>query len=496
METLIGELKAGLMQTLTYLPKEDLAAVEKAYEYASYAHSYQIRASGDPYLIHCVSVAKNLAELKIDHATVTAALLHDILEDTLVTEYELVKEFGEEVVSLVKGVTKLNKYQFQDNITEQAENWRKMLLAVVKDIRVIIIKLADRLHNMRTIKYLHLDKQKNISQESITLYAPFAHRLGIYKWKSELEDLAFEVLNPLEYNMIKTQWQKRAESNTDNLKEVEDQLKENLAGTKFPFRISARPKNLYGIYRKMERQNKPFSAIEDLFGLRIITNTVENCYAILSIINSSFKLVDGSFTDYINLPKSNMYQSLHMTIISDKGVIIETQVRTEEMHQRAEYGIAAHWRYKKRVESSGKNVKEDNKYALTEDRLDWLKKFLEWQRETTDSKEFLTTLKTECDFEQIFVFTPKRKVIKLPYGATALDFAYTVHSDIGDTCMGAKVNNKMVPIDTKLKTGDICEILVRKNIKPSKNWLEFAITAQARSRIRKYLREHKKSPNG
>ncbi|MDR1194875.1 MAG: RelA/SpoT family protein [Endomicrobium sp.] len=491
MEDLVEELRKSLKQVLVYLQKEDLALIEKAYEYASYAHSYQLRASGEPYLVHCVSVAKNLAELKIDPATITAALLHDILEDTLVTEHELIKEFGEEVVSLVKGVTKLNKYQFQDNITEQAENWRKMLLAVVKDIRVIIIKLADRLHNMRTIKFLAPDKQKSISQESLTLYAPFAHRLGIYKWKSELEDLAFEILHPQQYNTIRTQWQKRAESNTENLKEVEEQLKEKLAGTKFPCRISARPKNLYGIYKKMERQNKPFSAIEDLFGLRIITDTVENCYAILSIINSNFKLVEGSFTDYINLPKSNMYQSLHMTIISDKGVIVETQVRTEEMHSRAEYGIAAHWRYKKRVEAI-KSIKEDAKDSVTEDRLDWLKKFLEWQRETTDSKEFLTTLKTECDFEQIFVFTPKKKVIKLPYGATALDFAYAVHSDIGDTCMGAKVNDKMVPIDTKLKTGDVCEILVRKNIKPSKNWLEFAITAQARSRIRRYLREHPK----
>ncbi|MCL2144939.1 MAG: RelA/SpoT family protein [Endomicrobia bacterium] len=494
METpdLIESLRKDLKQSLAYLSREDYSLIEKAYEYASYAHSYQTRDSGEPYLVHCVSVAKNLAELKIDHASVAAALLHDILEDTLVTEQELVKEFGEEVVSLVKGVTKLNKYQFHDNITEQAENWRKMLLAVVKDIRIIIIKLADRLHNMRTIKFLTPDRQKNVSQESITLYAPFAHRLGIYKWKSELEDWAFEVLHPSQYNAIKTQWQKRAESNTQNLKDIEEQLKEKLAGTDMQFRISARPKNLYGIYKKMERQNKPFSAIEDLFGLRIITDTVENCYGILSIINSSFKPVEGSFTDYINMPKSNMYQSLHMTIIADKGIVVETQIRTEEMHQRAEYGVAAHWRYKKIAEGGGKTDKEDNKDSLTEDRLDWLKKFIEWQRDTTDSGEFLTSLKTECDFEQVFVFTPKKKVIKLPYGATALDFAYAVHSGIGDTCMGAKVNNKMVPIDTKLKTGDVCEILVRKNIRPSKNWLEFAITAQARSKIRKYLKEHGK----
>ncbi len=489
----------NLEKILSYLPAEDLSLIKKAYEYASCAHFCQIRASGDPYFTHCVSVTMNLAELKMDGATIAAALLHDVLEDTLVTEQELTKEFGEEVTSLVKGVTKLNKYQFDDNITAQAENWRKMLLAVVKDIRVIIIKLADRLHNMRTIKFLPPDKQKTIANESLTLYAPFAHRLGIYKWKSELEDLAFEILQPVQYNQIKTQWEKRAESNIKNLTEVENQIKAKIEPSEdIAFRISARPKNLYGIYKKMERQNKPFSAIEDLFGLRIITDTIENCYAILSIINSNFKLVEGSFTDYINVPKSNMYQSLHLTILSDKNVIVETQIRTEEMHQRAEYGIAAHWRYKRKVENpkGSAAAKEDNKNIMAEDRLDWLKQFLEWQRETTDSTEFLDTLKTECNFEQIFVFTPNKKVIKLPLGATAIDFAYAVHSEIGDTCMGAKVNGKMVTIDSKLKTGDICEILVRKNIKPSENWLKFAITAQARSRIRRYLRERGNTVKG
>lgn len=479
-----------LLEKLSYLNEEDLKLVEKAYFYASCAHSYQTRASGDPYLSHCTSVSSDLAELKIDAPTIAAALLHDILEDTLVTEQELIKEFGEEVVSLVKGVTKLNKYQFDDSITAQAENWRKMLLAVVKDIRVIVIKLADRMHNMRTLKFLPPDKQKRIANETLTLYAPFAHRLGIYNWKSKLEDTAFEILQPLEYNQIKTQWEKRAESNTQNLTEFENQIKEKLLPTEIPFRITARPKNLYGIYKKMERQNKPFSAIEDLFGLRVITDTVEHCYTILSIINSNFKLLEGSFTDYINVPKENMYQSLHLTIISDKNVIVETQIRTEEMHQRAEYGIAAHWRYKRRAEGDIKGAKEDTKNTFTEDRLDWLKQFLEWQRENTDSNEFLDSLKTECNFEQIFVFTPKKKVIKLPLGATTLDFAYAVHSDIGDTFMGAKVNDKMATIDTKLKTGDVVEILVRKNIKPSINWLEFAITARARYKIRKYLREH------
>jgi len=480
----------NLQNKLTYLNNEDFELVKKAYEFAEAAHAYQIRATGEPFFVHPVAVAENLADIKMDAATVAAGLLHDVLEDTLVTEHDLTYEFGAEVVSLVQAVTKLNKYKFDDKITSQAENWRKMLLAVVKDIRVIIIKLADRLHNMRTLKYLAPAQQVKMATESLALYAPFAHRLGIYKWKSELEDLSFETLEPQEYNYIKSQWEKRSESNINNLTEIETKLKEKLESKNLQFRISARPKNLYGIYKKMERQNKPFSQIQDLFGLRIITDTVEHCYEILSVINSTFKLVEGSFTDYINVPKENMYQSLHMTIISDTGVVVETQIRTEEMHQRAEYGIAAHWRYKRQVEGDAKGAKTDNKNMLAEDRLDWLKQFLEYQRETDDSKEFLDSLKTECNFEQIFVFTPQKKVIKLPLGATTLDFAYAVHSDIGDHFMGAKVNDKMVTISTKLKTGDTCEILVRKNIHPSKNWLEFAITAAARGKIRKYLREH------
>ena len=479
-----------LLKRLTYLNNDDFEFVKKAYEFAQAAHSYQIRSSGVPYFSHPVAVAENLADIKMDASTIAAGLLHDILEDTLVTEQDLITEFGEEVNSLVKAVTKLNKYQFNDKITSQAENWRKMLLAVVKDIRVIIIKLADRLHNMRTLEYLSPAQQVTIATETLALYAPFAHRLGIYKWKSELEDLSFETLEPQEYNYIRTQWEKRSESNINNLTEIENTLKEKLEAKNLPFRITARPKNLYGIYKKMERQNKPFSQIQDLFGLRIITDSVEHCYSILSVINETFKLVEGSFTDYINVPKENMYQSLHMTIISDAGVVIETQIRTEEMHQRAEYGVAAHWRYKRQAEGDSQGAKSDAKNHLAEDRLDWLKQFLEYQTETTDSKEFLDSLKTECNFEQIFVFTPQKKVIKLPLGATTLDFAYAIHSDVGDHFMGAKVNDKMVTISTKLKTGDTCEILVRKNIQPSKNWLDFAITAAARARIRKYLREH------
>ncbi len=474
-----------------YLPNANFSLIEKAYNFALNAHYCQTRASGEPYIIHCYNTAKILTELKLDEATICAALLHDVLEDTLVVREELKEEFGEEITTLVEGVTKINSYKFSDNITAQAENWRKMLLAIVKDTRVIIIKLADRLHNMRTIKFLSPDKQKEISTETLTLYTPFAHRLGIYKWKSELEDLIFEVLQPAKYKEIRAKWQARSESNVQNLELVQQQIKEKIAGLNFPYRILARPKNLYGIYKKMQRQEKPFSAIQDLFGMRIITDTQEHCYTLLSIIQSEFKTLENSFTDYIAVPKANMYQSLHITIVSDRNVIVEIQIRTEEMHRRAEYGIAAHWRYKAAFEKNGAaNLKQTD--VNMEHHLEFIKHILESQKDVNDSNEFLTAIKTECNFDQIYVSTPKGDAVKLPEGATALDFAYAVHSDIGDRCMGVKVDGKMVPLDYKLKTGQKCEALVRKNICPTENWLKIAITAQARSRIRKYLREHKK----
>jgi GTP pyrophosphokinase len=476
-----------LMESLDYLPPEGVSLVEKAYEYASWAHSFDVRASGAPYITHLVSAAANLTELKMDAVTIAAALLHDVLEDTLVVEKELTEEFGAEIVFLVKGVTKLNKYQFDDTITAQAENWKKMLLAVVQDARVILIKIADRLHNMRTIGSLPPEKQERIANETLTLYAPFAHRLGIYKWRNELEDLAFDVLYPKEYNQIKSKLDARVESNVALLSDIEFQIRDKLKPIGIPYRVLSRPKNLYGIYKKMERQQKPFEQIEDIFGLRIITDTVQNCYTILGIINSNFKLVENSFTDYITVPKPNMYQSLHLTIITNQKAIIETQVRTEEMHQRAEYGIAAHWRYK--IASAGGKIKQDAKSNDVENNLDWLKQFLEGQKDSKDSAEFINSLETECVFTQIFVFTPLNKVIKLPLGATTLDFAYAIHSDIGDTFRGAKVNGKMANIHTKLKTGDVCQIFTRKNIHPTEHWLQYAVSYHARSHIRRYLRQ-------
>jgi GTP pyrophosphokinase len=481
-----GTMK-DLMESLSYLPIKSVGMILKAYEYASWAHSYQVRVSGAPYLTHLVAAAQNLAELRADAASIAAALLHDVLEDTLVVEAELEEEFGKEIVNLVKGVTKLNKYSFDDTITEQAENWKKMLLAIVQDPRVILIKIADRLHNMRTINYLSEAKQKKIANETLTLYAPFAHRLGIYKWRNELEDLSFAILYPQEFNDIKTQLAARVQSNTDELAKVEDQIKK-LIDPKIPFRIFSRPKNLYGIYKKMERQKKPFSEIEDIFGLRLITDSVENCYTLLGIINSNFESTKDSFTDYINVPKNNMYQSLHITIISQNKIVIETQIRTEDMHQRAEYGIAAHWLYK--AQSAGAQIKSVQGES-SEHGLDWLKQFLQGQAETKDSQEFIESLKTECNFSQIFVFTPKNKVIKLPAGSTTLDFAYAIHSDIGESFMGAKVNGKMKNINTVLKTGDVCEILTRKNIKPSADWIKYVHSPQSIKKIKRYLQDNK-----
>jgi len=477
---MINELKKLVTE---YMPNADLELLEKAYNFASSAHYCQVRATGEPYFNHCCNVAKILTELKLDIPTLCAALLHDILEDTLVVSEELKQEFGEEITALVEGVTKISSYKFNDKLTAQAENWRKMLFAIVKDARVIIIKLADRLHNMRTLKSLSPDKQKKIALETLTLYTPFAHRLGIYNWKNELEDLTFEILEPDKYNEIKSKWKARSVKNIEYLNFLEKEITKKLESAKIPFRLSSRPKNLYGIYRKMQRQQKPFSAIQDLFGMRIITDTQEHCYQILSIVQTDFKIVENSFTDYITVPKANLYQSLHITVASESDVVVEIQIRTEEMHKKAEYGIAAHWRYKDQFNKTTDHSKDID----LEKHLEFIKHILE----TKGSEEFLSDLKTECNFEQIYVSTPKGKIIRLPDGATALDFAYAVHTDIGNTCMGVKVNGKMVPLNYKLISGQTCEALVRKNIKPSEHWLTFVVTYQAKYRIKKFLKENR-----
>jgi GTP pyrophosphokinase len=471
-------------QIKAYLPETDISIVAKAYNFAQNAHKGQLRASGEEYFTHCEATALILTELKLDIETISAALLHDVLEDTDIGKEKLASEFGTEITSLVEGVTKISSFHFADQEMAQAENWRKMLLAVTKDIRVILIKFADRLHNLRTIKYLSKETQHKISNETLYLYAPFAQRLGIYRWKSEFEDLSFEILFPEKYDLIATLWKTQQERNALTLQALKQSLVAKLSPHGIQFRISARPKSLYGTFKKMERQHKEFSEIQDLLAFRMITENVPDCYALLGFVHSYFKPVPGSFTDYISLPKINMYQSLHTSIFDEKGTIAEIQIRTEEMHRRAEYGIAAHWRYKEGGKSTGGFAKTED----IEEKLDWLKEILEWQNDLKDPKEFLNALKSECKFEQIFVFTPNGKVIKLPGDATPVDFAYSVHTDIGNHCYGAKVGGKLVPLDFKLKSGYVCDILTRKNSNPTKDWLEFVITARARSKIRKHLK--------
>ena len=471
-------------QVKTYLSDGDFGLLEKAYEFSRKAHSGQKRASGEEYFSHCKAVALILTELKLDVETISAALLHDVLEDTSIGSDELISAFGREITGLVEGVTKISSFHFEDRESAQAENWRKMLLAVTRDIRVILIKFADRMHNLRTIKYLPSNKQLVIANETLNLYAPFAQRLGIYRWKSEFEDLSFEVTNPDEHSKLLAKWQELLSKSVRSIEAWKTDLLEKLRPYNIPMRISARPKSLYGVYKKMQRQHKEFSEIQDILGLRLITDTVSNCYALLGLVHTLYKPVPDSFTDYISLPKMNMYQSLHTSITDDNGHIVEIQIRTEEMHKRSEYGIAAHWRYKEGASKHAGIARSEE----IEEKLDWLKEVLEWQNDIKDPKEFLNAIKSECKFEQVFVFTPKGKVINLPGGATPVDFAYSVHSEVGDHTYAAKVGGRLVPLDIALKSGQVCEIITRKNSKPTKDWLESAITARARSKIRKFLR--------
>lgn len=470
----------SLLSKFSSYSSADTTVIELAYEFAKNAHGEQKRASGELYFTHVYEVASILCDLKMDSNTIASGLLHDVLEDTSVKPDELRKEFGEEIYTLVDGVTKIEGFKFSSKDEEQAENWRKMIIAMAKDIRVIIIKLADRLHNMRTLEYLPQQRQLDIASETLTLYAPIAHRLGIFQVKNELEDIAFKYLYPNEYEELKKKVEERFRERSQILENFKKEIEEILKKSGIEYRILARAKNLYSIFRKMQRQNKRFEEIEDALGIRIITDTVFNCYAILGLIHSNFKPVPGSFTDYISMPKPNLYQSIHTTVVSPKGEIIEIQIRTEEMHSVAEYGIAAHWRYK-----HGNAFDED-----LNDKLNWARHWIEWLNDAESPHEFMEMFKTELDVEEIFVFTPKGDVKALPKGSTPIDFAYHIHTDIGNHCAGAKVNGKIVPIDYQLKSGDVCEIITRKNAFPNKDWLKSTRTPSARSKIRKYLREH------
>ncbi len=473
------DLPALLRKFKEYNPNQDTSLIEKAYHFAEKAHEKQKRESGEPYFTHCCHVANILMDFNLDADTICAGLLHDTVEDTSITLDDLRREFNPEIAHMVQGVTKISDLKFSSTDEETVENWRKMLIAVAEDVRVILIKLADRTHNMRTLDFMPPDRQQFKAYETISLYAPLAQRLGMFTIKTDLEDLSFKYLHPQEYTDIKAQVEARTADRQAALEAFKKQLEPALKADNLDFRILARAKNYYSIYRKMQKHHCTFAEIQDSLGVRIITKTLQDCYRALGLVHSVFKPIAGTFTDYIATPKANMYQSIHTTVLSPTGDIIELQIRTEEMHRTCEYGIAAHWRYKMG------NVKPDKNF---DEKINWIRRWIEWQQDLTAPREFLEGFKTDVNLQQIFVFTPRADVKSLPEGSTPIDFAYAIHTDIGDHYVGAKVNNRMVRMDYAFKTGDVCEIITRKNGEPKRDWLEFAKTAGARSHIKRYLR--------
>jgi guanosine-3',5'-bis(diphosphate) 3'-pyrophosphohydrolase len=458
-------------------PEADVDLVRRAYIFSARAHQWQTRLSGESYLIHPLDVAKILAELKLDAATVAAGILHDTIEDTTSTTEEIRSLFGDEVAKLVDGMTKLSRIELQSREEREAQNFRKMIVAMSNDIRVILIKLADRLHNMRTLTFLPPEKQKRTAQETLDIYAPLANRLGIARIKTELEDLSFRYLHPEEYREIADKvTQKRLERQAyiDELIEI---VKRQLAEHGYKGEVKGRPKHLYGIWQKMQKQGISFEDVYDLIAVRIITDTKVNCYAILGLIHSLWTPVPGRFKDFIGVPKSNLYQSLHTTVIGPKGQRVEFQLRTEEMHRLAEEGIAAHWRYK---EKTALSQREEQQFA-------WLRQLLEWQSDLTDAKEFMDTVKGDLFPDVVYVFTPRGDVRELPQGSTPVDFAYAVHTDIGHQCVGAKINGKIVPIKHVLRNGDRIEVITQVGHTPSRDWLKFVKTSKARTRIKAWV---------
>lgn len=467
-------------------PESDLAKIKSAYDFAFLAHQGQKRDSGEAYIQHPLEVAAIVHELGMDTVSIIAALLHDVVEDTQIEIDEIKNNFGSEVALLVDGVTKLSRLAFQNKQEQQMENLRKMFLAMTQDLRVIIIKLADRLHNMRTLKHLPVAKQKAIARETIEIYAPLTHRLGMWKVKWELEDLSLRYLDPDAYYDLVNKVAKKRQEREGYIIEVKKTLERALAEMEIKAEVQGRPKHFYSIYEKMQEQGKDFSEIYDLMGLRVIVSTVQDCYEVLGIVHTLWKPIPGRFKDYVAMPKSNMYQSLHTTLIGPNGEPLEIQIRTWEMHRTAEFGIAAHWLYKE----NGPDDKE------LREKIAWLRHLIEWQGEMKDSEEFMETLRIGLFMDEVFVFTPRGDVKNLPAGSTPVDFAYSIHTTLGHQCAGAKVNSRLVPLDYQLKNGDIIQILSSKSSSgPSRDWLQFVKTSKAKNRIRQWIREQNREEN-
>lgn len=473
-----------LQKVASYNPEVDEELIATAYRVSHQAHAGQVRKSGEPFVYHPLCTADILANLHLDSATIAAALLHDVLEDTEMTKEELAAQFGDEVTEIVDGVTKLKRIPSGNFEEAQAESLRKMIVAMSKDVRVIIIKLADRLHNMRTLEYLNRDTQLKKATETLEIYAPLAHRLGIYSLKWELEDLSFATLHPRRYEEIKRLVAARREEREEFINQTALDLMGHLAEAGIKGRVQGRVKHFYSIYNKMVRRNKEFNEIYDLAGLRVVVDNIRDCYGALGVIHSVWKPIPGRFKDYVAMPKFNMYQSLHTTVMSNEGKLLEIQIRTEEMNATAEYGIAAHWMYKQGVK--GTRV----------DRLAWLKSMLEWQQETTDSAEFMESLKGELFADEVYVFTPKGDVVSLPSGATPIDFAYHIHTEVGHHCIGAKVNGQIAPLDSELMSGDRVQILTSKSSAgPSRDWLTVVQSGRARNKIHQFFNKADREDN-
>ncbi|WP_427366708.1 RelA/SpoT family protein [Candidatus Caldatribacterium saccharofermentans] len=474
---------------VSYHPEFDRDLVERAYHFASKAHEGQVRLSGEPFFVHPLAVAHIVADLRMDEVTIAAALLHDVLEDSNVTEEALQREFGDEVTRLVQGVTKLNVgFSYTSKEETQVENYRRLFVAMAEDVRVIIIKLADRLHNMRTLKYQNRQKKEEIARETLEIFAPIAHRLGMYAMQVELENLSLFFLDPEAYCAIQRGVERLKAEREAQIEEAKRQIAERLRRAGIEGEIQSRFKHIYSIYNKLRRQNLNLEDLPDLIALRVIVRTVEECYAVLGIVHSLWNPIEGRFKDYIAVPKSNMYQSLHTTVIGPKGLPMEVQIRTWDMHQVAEYGIAAHWKYKE-----GKTQGADDGF---DERMAWLRQILEWQQDLKSTREFMESLKISLFDDEVYVFTPKGDLKKLPRGSTPIDFAYLIHTEVGNTCVGARVNKKMVPLDYELKSGDIVEIITsRSSSGPSADWLKIAKTPAARSKIRAFLRKKNQEMN-